>query len=630
MMTWYHPHQVARRAAAGRFVIWAIFAVLLLAFFRVQILSSERYQLQSESNRLRPVPTPAPRGLIVDRNGVVLAENVPGYSIGLLASSPESLLATIGRLRPIVRVDSAEVTRVLRRYRRNPSEPVVVVRDAPFDVVSALEERRIWLPGLVVQSEPKRRYPYGEATAHLIGYVGEITEEELQSDRYPNARLGTLIGRDGVESAYDRRLRGRDGFKFVEVDALGRTVRDAREESTLDPEPGETIRTTIDIELQQFIAEIFPEGRRGAVVAMDPVSGEVLALYSSPTYDPNEFIGGVDPHRWRELSTASDFPLLNRAIQARYPPASPWKLVVAAMALQRGIVSMDSRMQIPCRGGLQYYNRYFRCWKVQGHGDLTLAEAIQHSCDVYFYQLGLKIQLNNLLHDGVAMGFRERSGIDLPDEYRPIYPASTEYFNRLYGPRGWTNAVTLNLAIGQGENSQTLINMTRFYAALANRRGVVPEPRVVRTGDVAEVRSLGLAGSDLDGLRHALVQAVDRGTAAGARIASLRIAGKTGTAQNAHGPDHGWFIGFAPEEDPQIVVGAIVEFSEHGSAVARIVTPIISRYLEGPTAPAVRTVDVRFIAPSDSAPQPVPILPDTAALFPSPVDSLGGGTARRR
>jgi penicillin-binding protein 2 len=451
--------------------------------------------------------------------------------------------------------------------------------------------------------------------AHVVGYVAEITESELAEGGIPGARPGMLVGRDGLEKEYDDRLRGRDGERFVEVDALGRSVRDAGVGQALDPEQGESIRTTIDIDLQRFVAEGFPAGKRGSVMVMDPATGEVLALYSSPAYDPNAFIGGVDPELWSKLSQAADFPLMNRATQARYPPASPWKLVVAAMAMRRGLVDLNSRMPIPCRGGLQYYNRYFRCWKADGHGDLTLAEAIQYSCDVYFYQLGLKLGLTNLLGDAVQLGLRDRSGIDLPNEIRPLFPASTEYYNQRYGPRGWTSAVTLNLAIGQGENAQTLSNMVSFYAMLANPDGRAPAPHLVAT-EPPEIRSLGLTGEQLSGLRQALVEVVQHGTAAGARIADLRIGGKTGSAQNAHGLDHGWFIAFAPAEAPRVVVGAVVEFAEHGAAVAPMVNRIIARYLLGPGVPALTAADYQMILPDDSAPAPVPILPDTGGRTP--------------
>lgn len=622
-MIWNHPYLLARRARAAGWIVTILFGTLAVAFFRVQVLSSSRYQFQSKENRLRAVPLPAPRGLITDRNGVVLAENIPGYSIALLAASAESLEAALGRLDPLVMLDSAAQAAVLRRYRRAPTEPVVVQRDAAFEVVSALEERRAWLPGLVIQSEPKRRYPLGELAAHVVGYVGEVTEEELSARTFPGARLGALVGRAGIERQYDGRLRGQDGVTFVEVDALGRAVREAREESMLEPAPGETMRLALDVELQRFIVEVFPPDGRGAVVAMDPRTGEVLALHSAPGYDPNAFIGGIDPELWREIEAAEDHPLFNRAIQGRYPPASPWKLVVATMALKRGLITIGSRMPIPCTGGMRYYSRYFRCWKLQGHGALTLAEAIQHSCDVYFYQLGIKLGVPALLHDGVELGFRARSGIDLPNEYRPLYPPSTEYYNRLYGPRGWTSAVALNLAIGQGENAQTLINMVRFYAMLANPNGMAPEPRVV-WGAPAGFRDLGLSSPDIAALRESLVEVVNRGTAAGARIADLRIAGKTGTAQNPHGEDHGWFIAFAPADDPQIVVGAVVEFAKHGSALAPWVNRVVARQLVGQDVAPHAVIEAELVMPWDSAPEPVPILPDTAMLRIAPGDSIRG------
>lgn len=610
-MTWFGDHELTRRAAVGRAAVWTVALVLAVAFFRVQVLGSSRYRLQSDENRLRRVVEPAPRGLILDRNGVVLAENVPGYTVSLVVSPPESLRARLLEVAPILGLGQRDLEQIERRYRGSPHQPVVLRRDAPFATVSALEERRVVIPGLVVQAEPKRHYPFGPIAAHVVGYVGEITEGELRRGAVPGGRMGSIVGRDGLERSYDSRLRGRDGFRYVEVDALGRTVRDGGIGSAQPAQPGETIRTTIDIELQRFVAENFPPEARGAVVVMHPVSGEILALYSSPSFDPNAFVGGVDLEPWLALSRSEASPLMNRAIQARYPPASAWKLVVAAVAMRRGIVDMDSRMTVPCRGGLQYYNRYFRCWRITGHGDLTLSEAIQHSCDVYFYQLGLRLGLAGLLQGVGDLGFREMSGIDLPGEVAPIFPASTEYYNRRYGPRGWTNAVTLNLAIGQGENAQTLISMVTFYAMLAHPSGVAPVPHLVRGRSVPSGRSLGLSAEEIQDLRRALLEVVERGTAAAAHIENLRIAGKTGTAQNPHGPDHGWFIGFAPAEDPQVVVGAIVEFARHGSLVAPMVNRIIARYLMGPTAPPLRAEEYRLLLPADSAPRPVPILPDT-------------------
>jgi penicillin-binding protein 2 len=617
-MTAFHPHLLDRRIRGARFVVWLTMGVMVVAFFRTQILGHGKYQLQSETNRLRPIPLPAPRGVITDRNGRVLAENVPGYAVALLPG-PESQIRTgLARIGQIVPLDSAEVDRILQRHRRLPYHPAVVLTDAPFDVVSALEERRLQIPGLVIQTEPKRFYPDSGLAAHLVGYVGEITEVEL-TRRHGGVRPGSLVGKDGLERMYDDSLRGSDGVRFVEVSALGAMVREAGEAPALRPLPGAPLYTSVDLDLQRYIASIFPAGQRGAVVAMNPNTGEILALYSAPGYDPNAFVGGVNPQYWRALNESPARPLLNRAIQARYPPGSVWKLALAAMALKRGIATARTHMPIPCRGGLPYGNRFFRCWKAEGHGDLSLTDAIAHSCDVFFYQLGLKLTLASLLEDANRWGFREETGIDLPGEIRSEFPTGTEYYDRLYGARRWTSAVTLNLAIGQGENAQTLVSMVRLYQMLASD-GASRTPYVVRAREPSEV-SLDLQPGQLGVLRNAMLSVVERGTARASRLADMTIAGKTATSQNPHGPDHGWFVGFGPVEKPEIVVGAIIEFARHGSSVAPLVARTIARYLG---ADETQATAMRLTLPSDSAPEPlqllpgpiVPILPDTILREP--------------
>ncbi len=602
----FHPYLLDRRWRVARNVVWAVLGVVMLAFFRTQILEHGKYQLQSETNRLRPIPLPAPRGIITDRNGKVLAENVPGYTVSLLPAGEDSLRAALARLAPVVKLDRAGVERVLVRFRRAPYLPVTVLPNAKFDVVAALEERRLVLPGLLIQPEPKRHYPDSGLIAHLVGYVGEVTETERGQRRWAAVRLGGLVGKDGLEREYDDSLRGADGVRFVEVSALGHVVREAGAASTLRPAPGKALRTTIDLDLQRYVAQIFPAGRRGALLALNPNTGETLALYSAPGFDPNAFVGGVDPDYWRRLSESESHPLMDRTIQASYPPGSTWKLAVAAIALKRGLVTFRSRMPIPCRGGLQYGNRFFRCWSPGGHGELTLTDAIAQSCDVYFYQLGLKVGLTSLLEEAGAWGFRARTGIDLPGEVLPRFPAGTDYYDRYYGPRRWTSAVTLNLAIGQGENAQTLVNMVRFYQMLASD-GRARTPYLVHPLANSSM-SLDLTPDQLAGLRQALINVVERGTARGARRydSTLTIAGKTGTAQNPHGPAHGWFIGFAPADKPEIVVGAIVEFAREGPYVAPLVTRVIARYLGGDTTVAS---NLRLVLPTDTAPHPMQVLP---------------------
>src|SRR5213592_2912461 len=398
-MSSFHPHLLDRRLRVARAVVWAIMGLIVAVFFRTQILEHGKYRLQSELNRLRPIPLPAPRGLIMDRNGKVLAENVPGYTVSLLPGDEDSLRAELRRLAPLVKLDETEIARVLTRYRKAPYLPVMVLPNAKFELVSVLEERRVIFPGLLIQPEPKRHYPDSSLVAHLMGYVGELTEAERAQRRFASIRLGGILGKGGLEREYDDTLRGADGVRFVEVSALGHVVREGGAGSRLAPVPGRALHTTIDLDLQRYIAQIFPAGHRGAVLAMNPNTGEILALFSAPGFDPNAFVGGVDPEYWRRLSENAAHPLFDRTIQARYPPGSTWKLAIAAMALKRGIVTLRSRMPIPCRGGLQYGNRFFRCWSARGHGDLALADAIAQSCDVYFYQLGLKLGLTSMLED---------------------------------------------------------------------------------------------------------------------------------------------------------------------------------------------------------------------------------------
>jgi len=606
-------YRLGERARGARWIVAGAFLVLLGAFFRTQIIQHEKFQLKAETNRLRPIPLTAPRGAIYDRRGRIIAENVPGYSVKLLAPSADSLRAVLTRVREVVPLDSVAQTEVLRRFQTARYQPVVVFGDATFETVSRLEEHRVALPGLVIQAEPKRLYPAGKAVAHLVGYVGEVTDADLESERYQGLEPGAIVGKAGLEQEYDDSLRGTSGVRYIEVNARGRLVREEASSASLPPTPGRPIATTIDLDLQRFIDSIWPAGVRGAMVAVTP-AGEIRALYSAPSFDPNAFIGGIAPQLWRALNTDEARPLLNRVIQARYPPASPFKLAIASMALKRGLIGLDTHMPVPCRGGLRMGNRVFRCWKKEGHGSLDLIGAVAASCDVYFYQVGLRLGLDAIIEDGVLMGFKDRAGIDLRNELNPIYPSSTAYFDRLYGPRRWSPAATtLNFSIGQGENTQTLMNMVHFYTALAGS-GEEVAPFLVRPRSGSKDRSLGLASEQIEGLRHALIAVVERGTAAASRREDLQVAGKTGTAQNPHGKDHGWFIGFAPADKPQLVVGGIMEFAEHGTVVAPYVVQALRRYILGPdTAAAKAPVKLRVLAPEDSAPRTLELDPDSAA-----------------
>ena len=582
-----HPNDLARRALVASWALVGLFVIFLGAFFRTQIIQHSRYTLQSEENRLREVPMPAPRGIIYDRNRQIMAENVPGYSVQLLSPNADSLRSTLQRIAALVPLSTEQIDLSVRRFARAPARPAVVLADAPFATVSILEERRLEFPGLVIQSAPKRYYPSGPAAAPVLGYVGEVTELELRDTvAYKGYRNGQQVGKSGLEREYEDKLRGRDGSRFVEVDARGRVVREAGAREDLAPVAGPSLMTNIDLDLQKYVAGLFADSLQGGVIAIEPRTGAVLALYSAPTFDPNRFIGGIPPELWKALNADPRHPLFNKVIQGRYPPGSTWKLATAAVALQDGIVTLNDQMPEPCTGTYQFGDRAFHCWEKHGHGRLTLQRAIEVSCDIYFYQLGLKVGLTRLVAGGISLGGHERSGIDLPDEARPTFPSADvkEYYDRKYGKSGWSQAVVLNLAIGQGENDQTVASMGRLYTALATD-GSAATPTVAQRLP-EHVKILQLTPEQLDGVRAAMAGVVSRGTATSAQIQGVVLAGKTGTAQNSQDPlhDHAWFVGFAPANDPKIVVAVMLEFGGHGDRAARIASKIVQAYLK--VAPA--------------------------------------------
>lgn len=573
----YQPNAVQRRARGTRVLLVSAFLLLGLAFFRTQVLENAAYVMASESNRLREVPLPGARGIIYDRTGAIIAENLPGYSVSILSPTEDSLRTALRTLAGVVPIDRIQQEQAIRRFRRAPTRPAVIFTDASFAVVSILEERRIEFPGLIIQSAPKRYYPDGEAMAALVGYTGEISEEELGQPRFDGYKAGQQVGKAGLERQYESALRGREGSRFVEVDARNRVVRDAGVRPDIPAEAPPPIRTNIDLDLQKFAHAYFGDSLRGAVVALEPRTGGVLALYSAPSYDINRFIGGIPVALYRSLLEDPRKPLYNRALQGTYAPASTFKLATAVLGMEMGLVTMDSHMRQPCTGGF-FNGRLFRCWEKKGHGDISLAQAIAQSCDVYFYQLGLKIGLSNLLAGGVRLGFGEKTGIDLPNERTPTWPASTAYFDRRYGPRGWNRSVVLSLAIGQANNAQTPLSMAHFYTALATD-GHAARPQIVQQAPERDL-ILRLDTAQLRDVQLALASVVSSGTAAGARIQGLTIAGKTGTAQNPPYQDNAWFVGYAPADNPRIVIAIIIEEGLHGSAAAKVATRLMERYLK--------------------------------------------------
>jgi len=583
----FHPNDVARRARTATFILGGAFVFLGSAFFRTQVLEHAEYTLQSETNRLREVPLPAPRGIIYDRNGAVIAENLPGYSVSILAKTSDSLRVALRGLAGVINLTPEQIEAAVRRFRQAPNRPTVVLADASFDVVSVLEEHRVDYPGLIIQAAPKRYYPDKEVVAAFVGYTGEITESELNQRQYAGYKSGQEIGKAGLERQYEAQLRGKEGTHFVEVDARGRVVGDAGSRGDIAPESPDPLYTNIDLDLQRFAASLFGDTLQGGVMVMDPKTGQVLVIHSAPSFDPNRFVGGVSTEYYSQLRDDPRRPLYNKVIQGLYPPGSTFKLATAIMGMEAGIVGLDDRMPTTCTGGYYFGNRYFRCWEKKGHGDLTLRQAIEKSCDVFFYQLGIRLGVTRMLAGGVSLRMREKSGIDLPNEKQPIWPYAAEYFDKRYGPGGWSNGVLLSLAIGQGENSQTVANMARFYTALATDGSIV-RPEIVRR-QTERTKVVRLPADQVAGLQRAMAGVVSaRGTAAGAQVQGVIIAGKTGTAQtgvyrNGVEMNHAWFTGYAPADDPKIVIVVMLELVPlHGSDAARVASKMIEHYFKRP------------------------------------------------
>ncbi len=584
----FHPNDIVRRGRVASVIVCGVLVFLLSAFFRAQVLKNEQYSLQSEENRLRQIPTAAPRGRILDRNNKPIAENVVGYSVALLALNEDTLRTTLTRLRNVVQLTNKQFEDAIGRFRRDHNRPTVIIQDASFDVVSVLEEHHQDFPSLLIQTAPKRIYPDGSAVGGFVGYISEISQNELAEMSKDGYKPGQLVGKQGLEKQYEKELRGREGIQFVEVDARNRIVPNGRAREDVTPAEGPPLYTNIDLDLQEFMHTLFADTIEAGAIAMVPQTGEVLAMYSSPSIDPNRFVGGVPASYYDSLRNDPRKPLYNKVLQSKQPPGSTFKLATSVLGLEDSLITFDSHMPQACNGYYYFGNRTWHCWKKEGHGSLNLAGAIAQSCDVYFYQLGQKLTLSRIVAGGVSLNFDKRSGIDLPEESKSEFPnALPDYFNKKYGARGWTpGEKELNLSIGQGENAQTILNMAKFYSALATD-GNEPVPMIKR-GAPKKNQSIKLAPQQMAQLRTAMAGVLQAGgTAAASAIKGIQVAGKTGTAQTLRYSKNGkplywaWFAGMAPAENPKVVVVVMfpdVEFE--GSTAAGFATKIIERYLK--------------------------------------------------
>lgn len=565
-----------RRITAVAAAVTLGFAVVIGQLWYLQVLEGGRFLDASDRNRIRIRPVAAPRGILYDRHGVPLVDNRPAFTLSLipreLPRDPASRDAVLGRLAALLRLPYEELVDAVARVPAESFLPVRVRRGLSLEDMAKVEEWKLELPGVIVEVEPQRSYPSSRFAAHLLGYVREATEEQLRQGRY---RRGDMVGQSGLERLLDEFLRGRDGGQQIEVDALGRPVRVVQQ---TEPYPGAEVVTTLDRRIQEA-AEQAMEGRAGAVVVMDPRNGDILAMVSTPAFEIDRFTGTIDREAWLRLVQDPDHPLLNRAIQSQYAPGSLFKVVVAAAGLQEGVLTPMDRVH--CTGEFHLGGRTFRDWKEEGHGTVDLRRALAQSCNIYFYQAGLRVGGDAIARWARAFGLGAPTGIDLGGEKVGLIPRPRVRRGR----SAWPPGDVVNMAIGQGQLLVTPVQVARFMAAVANG-GVLWKPRLVQRVQRADRGVLWSDAGRVAGhvelapavwavLRESLWAVVnDGGTGAAARIPGLEVAGKTGTAQTVansraeRGEDHAWFAAFAPARDPEVVVVVLVERGGKGGQVA--------------------------------------------------------------
>ena len=598
-----------------RRVLYAVLGLMFLFFFarlyQLQLIYSEEYGKKSEDNSIRIIPREPVRGYMFDRNGTLVVDNRPAFTITIMPYEFDK--HRIPYLSSLLSLDSTFLRDRLRKgeaYSR--FAPVKLKRDLGFRELSALEENREHLMGVDYQVESKRWYGTPAHAAHVLGYTKEISETQIRTlgGEY---QQGDVVGSSGLEGEYEQALRGQKGAEYSTVNVRGQVIgRFDNGKLDVGAIDGKDLILTLDIGLQAF-AESLMASRRGALVAIDPADGGILAMVSSPDYDLSFFSGVTPPQVWRAFNTDPARPLFNRATLTRYPPGSTFKMVLAAAALETGTVSPNWR--VSCNGAFRYGNKVFKDLHV--HGSVDMATAIQVSCNVYFYQLMLRTGLDNWSRYGREFGFGQLTGIDIAEENPGLLP-TTAFMNRRYGPSGWTRGFLVSLGIGQGELGVTPLQMACYAMVLANQ-GDYHQPHAVRallSKDVLlpdtlafQSRHIALAPETWRVIREGMRRAVEvpGGTGSLARVKGIEVGGKTGTAQNPHDlPDHAWFVGFAPFDHPRIAIAVLIENAGFGgSHAAPVAGMCIERYLYGRLTrndrPATQHVITKAAAPEPAA-----------------------------
>lgn len=600
-----------RYIGAGLCIVF-IFSVLLLRLVYLQMIRGEEYRRLSKTNCVRLKSIKSSRGLIYDRNRNLLVDNRPAFDLTIVLEDAKPLAQTLERLAKLTGDSREDLMATIEKAGRAAFyKPLVLKRDITRDLLAVIEAHQFDLPGIHIDIEPTRNYIHKKTAAHLLGYLGQINKEELASGKFPNVRSGDSIGRYGVEKSFEAYLQGKRGGHQVEVDVNGRVIKILK---TVEPVSGKDLVLTLDLSLQQKAESLLGEND-GAVVALDPSNGDVLVMASSPSFNQNDFIGGISSKKWQALRDDPGRPMNNKAIQAEYPPASTYKIITALAGLEEKVIDCNSTFF--CPGFYKFGNRRYHCWNKYGHGNLNVVDSIAQSCDVFFYQTGEKLGVDALARYAYGSGLGRLTGIRLAHERPGLIPTSTWKKKRFKEP--WQAGETLSISIGQGFNLVTPLQMAVFISAVGNN-GTLYRPRLVKSVQDAKGQVIREVEPEITGglpaskknlaiVRQGLLDVVhgSRGTARRIRLPGVQIAGKTGTAQvfsrkagekfnnkklRRTLQDHAWFVCYAPAQNPKIAISVIIEHGEHGSsAAAPVAKELIHAYLGGPEVPTAVVKD---------------------------------------
>ncbi len=633
------------RLAIAQYLILGIFVVLIFGLWRLQVLHSDYYAVQAEQNRIKEVPILAPRGRLLDREGRPIVDNYPSFSALLLRSQGKAADANLDAIAAGLHLDPVELkARVRRLSAMSGYQPIFIKYDITPDELAYVESHRNEFPELDTITVHRRLYPKNGFMAHLIGYVGEVSEDMLNNPRYELYSSGDVVGQSGVEAEYNDMLMGTNGSRRVLVNSKGKEVGELSDTPAV---PGKALQLTVDLDIQIAAEEALGD-KPGAIVAMDPKTGEILAMVSRPTFDPNAFAVRISSKEWNALLKDPGKPLMNKAIQAQLAPGSVFKIIMSVAGWQEGIAQT---LHVNCGGGASFYGRYFKCWVKGAHGSVTLTKGIYQSCDVFFYTLAERLGISRIAKYASALGLGKKTGIDLPQEVSGVFP-SEEWKLKNFRQK-WFAGETISVGIGQGAVATTPVQLMRAVSAVS-MGGRLVRPHVVLPDRVpdnyrqalhyTDTQNVPIDQTGWETITNALGEVLlPEGTAPSAHIPGIDIAGKTGSAQTisnalkskmsgasqAAYKDNGWFVGFTPRRNPEIIVCVLFEGGEHGKLAARLATQVIKAYvdkknhrpIEHPRPPSEEVESPQERRP-EAPPQPVAAGRPVAAAKPVEMTGL--------